>query len=424
MTALIAAADWAIGTRASLGPLYILPMITAALALSRLQVLALALLCSLLRWRFDLPAPPVEAALRFAFAFIGYSGTGLFVIALAGIRHERELRQEAEHQLRILVESSPAAILTVDGRGVVLAANRAADNLVMTSPGSTIVGRTVGPYLPVLADALQFDSGPDGLRTSAQCQGFRENGEIFLANTWFSSWNSDEGKRLAAIVVDSSEEMRDREEESLRHLELSNRIAAAAVAHEVRNLCAAISVVSANLRSKHEPDDDFQALTSLVTALEKIASLEPRSRGDLVAGVALRPVLDDLRIVIEPQWRETEGVVRWQIPHDLPDVLAERQGLLLAFLNLAQNSHRAVQGCPLRDLSIAASSLDGKVIIRFRDSGPGVTSPDSLFEPFQPAAEGTGLGLYISRAVVRSYGGDLRLDPADRSCVLIELEHA
>jgi signal transduction histidine kinase len=425
MTALIATADWAIGTRASLGPLYILPMITAALVFTRAQIVGLALVFSTLRWRFDLPAPPhLEAGLRFAFAFVSYSGTGLFVIALASIRREQELRREAEQQLKILVESSPAAILTVDERGIVLAANRAAYNLVMIPPGGTLVGRAIGPYLPVLADALQFDSGPEGLRTAAQCQAFRDNGEIFLANTWFSSWNSGEGMRLAAIVVDSSEEMRDREEESLRHLVLSNQIAAAAVSHEVRNLCGAISVLSSNLRSKYSPDEDIQALSSLTAALEKIASLEPQTRsGETLSEIAVRPVLDDLRIVIEPQWREIDGAVHWLIPPDLPGVMAERHGLLLAFLNLAQNSHRAVQECGLRELHIAAGAADGKVILRFRDSGPGVSAPDRLFAPFQPAADGNGLGLYISRAVVRSYGGDLRLDASDSSCFLIELEH-
>ena len=77
-------------------------------------------------------------------------------------------------------------------------------------------GRAIGEYLPVLLDALQFDPGPEGLRTAAQAQGRRWTMQIFLANAWFSSYMAEEGKRLAAIVVDSSEEMRDRgEEESL-----------------------------------------------------------------------------------------------------------------------------------------------------------------------------------------------------------------
>ena len=49
-----------------------------------------------------------------------------------------------------------------------------------------------------------------------KCYGRREDGDIFLAHTWFSTYGAREGTRLAAIVVDSSEEMRDREEQNLR----------------------------------------------------------------------------------------------------------------------------------------------------------------------------------------------------------------
>src|SRR5258707_357443 len=115
---------------------------------------------------------------------------------------------------------------------------------VLYIPGAeTLRGRAIAEYLPVLADALRMDLPPEGFRTAAQCQGRRENGEIFLAHTWFSSYASERGTRLAAIVVDTSEEMREREEQNLQQLLVSNRIIAAAVSHELRNLCGAVSLV-------------------------------------------------------------------------------------------------------------------------------------------------------------------------------------
>lgn len=443
MIVVIATADRAIGNRASLGLLYMLPMVVAATALQPVYVIALALVCSALRSWFDIPAPQLEIFLRFLFAFIAYSGAGLFVIALmrnrattlehiARIRREQELRHEAEEQVSLLVESSPAAIITIGQDGKVLAANRAASSLVMLPSAESLRGQEISRYFPVLGAALQFESGAnDGgngapLRAAAQCQAFRDNGEIFLASLWFSSWNSPAGKRLAAIVVDSSEEMRDREEENLRQLLRANQIAAAAVSHEVRNLCGAISLVSSNVAARYstEADPDMQAMCSLVKALDKLASVELQTRiSDSVEEVEPRALLDDLRIVIEAQWRENGGAVHWHVPASLPRVMAERYGLLQACLNLAQNSLRATEGSPIRELSITASVEDGNLNLRFEDSGPGVSNPERLFAPFQPGADGTGLGLYVSRAMLRTYGGDLKWAPSCRgACFTIELE--
>ncbi len=446
LVGVIAAADWAVGNRMSLGVLYVLPMMVGGAALGQLQIVALALVCSSLRSTFDLPSPPIEMLLRFVFALIAYSVSGLMVAGLIRNRHaalehlerirrEQELRREAEEQLRTLAESSPAAIFTVGGDGVVLAANNAANQIFGLSGNDSLRGQNIARYLPVLGDALQVGIAIAGLRTSAQSQAYRADGEIFLAHTWFSSYRAGEHKRLAAIVVDTSEEMREHEEESLRQAIQGNHIAAAAISHEVRNLCSAISVVSAGLREKQglAEDDEFQALESLVRGLEAVSSLDLQARtrrheteeeNEEPEEISLQSVLDDLRIVIEPEWREIEGAVQWNNTAPLPSVLADRHGLLQVFLNLAKNSHRAVRTCAVRELRVTVEADERKALVRFRDTGSGIASPGRLFEPFQPGADGSGLGLYVSRAVVRGYGGDLRFEPqaGGGSCFAVELQ--
>ncbi len=430
---LVAASDWYVGNRASLGLFYMLPVMLGATVLAPVEIGALAVVCSVLRSVFDLPSPRVEMLLRFVFAVLAYTGSGLFVAALMRnralvvrhldrLRHEEKLRREAEEQLRLLVESSPAAILTADAAGAVLACNKAANTLFLSG---SLAGKRIGDYVPLLADALTPGTATDGFRAAAECQGRRENGEIFLAQTWFSSYSTPHGTRLAAIVVDVSEEMRDREEEGMRQLVRGNRIAAAAVAHEVRNLCSAISLLCSNLKDKHPiaEDEDFQGLTALAGGLERVASgALSGSLHDTLVEVALQDVLDDLRIVIEPDWREIGGAVVWRLAHAMPVVLAERHGLLHVFLNLAKNAHRAVQTGSIRELRVSVSEDERAVHVRFEDSGPGIADPGRLFQAFQSGADGAGLGLYLSRAVVRGYGGDLCFEPESEStCFRIDL---
>jgi two-component system, LuxR family, sensor kinase FixL len=436
LVTVVAFADRAAGNAVSLSVFYILPMMVGATILEPVQIAGLALLCAAFRARFDVPSSQAEAVLRFIFASLAYFTTGLFVMALVRnreqtvehlgeIQREHELRQEAEAQLSGVMESSPAAILTVDRLGRVLAANQAANRLFSIPSGQSLQGRTIEHYLPVLGDALSLEAGPEAFRTAAQCQGRRENGDVFLAHTWFSSYGTATGTRLAAIVVDASEEIREREEQNLRQLMEYNRIAASGVSHEVRNLCGALSLLSSNLREKHNlgGDADYKGLVTLVKGLERIATFDLQARGrDTVEAVPLQEVLGHLRIMIEPAWQEADGRVDWSVPLFLPAVVADPQGLLQVFLNLAHNSLRAVGESPSRRLDVQVLVQERMALISFQDSGPGVEAPERLFQPFQPGADGTGLGLYISRAMVRSYGGDLRFDPgAGGCCFVVEL---
>jgi signal transduction histidine kinase len=73
-------------------------------------------------------------------------------------------------------------------------------------------------------------------------------------------------------------------------------------------------------------------------------------------------------------------------------------------------------------LKVAVLHDAHKVSIRVIDTGPGVAHPERLFQPFQLGADVTGLGLYVSRAIIRAYGGNLRYEKQDRgACFVVEL---
>jgi signal transduction histidine kinase len=88
-------------------------------------------------------------------------------------------------------------------------------------------------------------------------------------------------------------------------------------------------------------------------------------------------------------------------------------------LNLIKNSKRALETADFKQIDISASSSGGRVFIRVTDTGPGIASVEKLFQPFQQGAEATGLGLYLSRALMRSLRGDLRHDPAVSGCSFV-----
>jgi C4-dicarboxylate-specific signal transduction histidine kinase len=127
--------------------------------------------------------------------------------------------------------------------------------------------------------------------------------------------------------------------------------------------------------------------------------------------VEVSSLMDESRVLIDGMCRESGIDIEWNIQEDLPMLRADRYGLIQVFLNVAKNSQRAMESSPAKRLRVCASVENEHVLIRFQDTGPGVTHPEQLFRPFQPGASTTGLGLYISRSIMRSFGGDLIYEP-------------
>jgi signal transduction histidine kinase len=255
-----------------------------------------------------------------------------------------------------------------------------------------------------------------------QCRGERANGDVFLANVFFSTYKTAAGPRLAALVVDASEEMREREETNLEQVLSGSRILVGAVSHEVRNVCGAITIICENLARGGllHGNKDFEALGSLVEALNRIASLELKQSAAAESGIIdVAETLDDLRIVLEPHCAEADIILEWNVPEEIPPVVGDRHRLFQALLNLTKNSQRALESSARKRIEIRVTVAPTIVSVRVTDSGAGIDSPERLFQPFQKGAEDTGLGLYLSRAFVRSFRGDLRYDPAVEGCSFV-----
>ena len=426
LVAAIAVTDWLTKPYISLGFLYLFPIIIVGGFLSRTPTIGVALVCAVLQEAFS-NLPENEAIFRLVLSSIGFSGTGLFVSELLKNRRivlehveelesEVKLRRDAEDQLQVLVESSPAAIVTIDAKGRILLANQAAQQLLAPN-ASSLKGQPISSYLPSLQTVVQTQPSR-AFRTTLQCRGQRSTGEVFLAGVWFSTYNTVSGHRLAAVIVDLSEDLRNREDLSLDHLLKSSRILLGAMAHEVRNLCGAAVVLHKNL--SRVPDlqhnEDFQALSSLIQSLERISALSVKAPSDAAVTVELTSLLDEVRVLIEGAYRESGIEIEWRVRENLPLVRADRYGLIQVFLNLAKNSQRAMASTETRKLRVSTSLEEKHVTVRVEDTGVGIAHPENLFRPFQPGAETAGLGLYVSRSIMRSFGGELLYEPRAQGC--------
>lgn len=194
----LAVVDWLTKPYVSIGFLYLFPIMLAAGFLPRWVLALLGLACAVLSALYS----SLDLSFtRLGFETLALTGCGLFVSELL---RNRRLSLESQERLRVLVETSPAAIVTVDERGFIELANRAASELIAPRDGN-LVGNPIAAFLPELHHALRWEEGPQ-FRTTMQCRGHRDTGESFLADVWFSTYKEGTKPKVAAIIADVTEE--------------------------------------------------------------------------------------------------------------------------------------------------------------------------------------------------------------------------
>jgi C4-dicarboxylate-specific signal transduction histidine kinase len=117
------------------------------------------------------------------------------------------------------------------------------------------------------------------------------------------------------------------------------------------------------------------------------------------------------------------------IDSSLPTLKADATQLEIVLHNLLSNAIDAVTQVqrPWRRIELNAQRQGECVVVRVEDSGPGIASQvlAKLFEPFVTSKpDGMGLGLAISRSLVRARGGDLTFERSRRlrgACFVVRI---
>ena len=127
----------------------------------------------------------------------------------------------------------------------------------------------------------------------------------------------------------------------------------------------------------------------------------------------LNELITEIVETVRQRAAETQAVIHWEPAADLPRLLFDPEGLSRAILNVVTNALDAVEGRPHAavTISVAADREAGLVRVRVADNGAGMT-PETLADIFNlfastKGARGTGLGLTVSRKILREHGGEI-----------------
>ncbi len=135
--------------------------------------------------------------------------------------------------------------------------------------------------------------------------------------------------------------------------------------------------------------------------------------------VDLRKVLEESLTLREYDLKVNNVSLEREIAEDLPSVFGDPHQLEQVFLNIVNNALDAMvenygegngDGSASGLLKVRVFKKDAYVCVEFDDSGPGITDPSRIFDPFyttKSVGKGTGLGLSICYGIVKEHGGEI-----------------
>ena len=128
----------------------------------------------------------------------------------------------------------------------------------------------------------------------------------------------------------------------------------------------------------------------------------------------LAALVTDIVETVQQRADESGTTVRWSPPDDLPWMIFDPEGISRAVLNVVSNALDAVESRPDPVVEIrVVIDRDAKLVrIVVSDNGQGMDAETlaTVFNLFvsTKGSRGTGLGLTVSRKILREHGGDIR----------------
>jgi PAS domain S-box-containing protein len=347
-----------------------------------------------------------------------------------------------------LIEAMSDAVLVLDRRGMVVAANHRFIH-AFGAEGAAAVGRPC----PRAGNCPTEGSDPDPPCMGCEIATTRAPRRALQIlpdasgqqRCWEATLNPvlDEQGQVS-LVVEVWRDITDRSqlEAQLSHSErlASLGLLAAGVAHEINNPLAAVlagvEVLERLLGRTSLPVEEAEEATEVLRLLrqetrrcsettDKLLLLGQQHASHSV-WVNMNRAASDTLALLSFATRKQGIVVRAELAEQLPSVWGREGALRGTLMNLCLNAVQAMPGGGT--LTVRTRLAGDSVALEVEDDGPGIL-PEHLsriWDPFfttKPVGQGTGLGLSITQRIVTDHGGDIRVTstPGRGACFIMTL---
>lgn len=242
----------------------------------------------------------------------------------------------------------------------------------------------------------------------------------------------DKGEVIKAVhYVKDITERRQMEEQ----MRLTEKLAAigqlsAGLAHEINNPLGGIRLCFNNListemdaltRQKHI-DVINRGLQRIQDVIKQLLDFSKQTEL-MIAPCSVNKLIENVLALTEYVISKKGITVIKEFDFNMPELMVDKNKIEQVFLNIILNAVQAM-GERKGILRIRTIAENGKCIIAFTDTGPGIPEHilPRIFDPFfttKPVGEGTGLGLSVSKSIIEQHNGEIKVSTSEKGTTFI-----
>ena len=353
-----------------------------------------------------------------AFAELGEA----FRAVMKDFRAARAEKEESYRYLQTIMQHVGIGLISFKQDGAVNLINTAAKRLLRVSYLKNV--QALGDFSPKLVSTLmELRSGEKALVKVV------DGDELLQLAVYATEFKLRDERYTLVSIQNIQSELEEMEIEAWQKL---TRV----LTHEIMNSVAPIASLASTANDLledadvpasgdgHAPDEWSDTISDVHGALQTI---EKRSEGLLTFVNAYRRLtrvprpdfrifpaanlFDNIADLLEPQMRARGIHFRRSIQPEGLDLTADPELIEQVLINLVKNAMQAVAGTPEAEVRLLARIDDrGRAVIQVIDNGPGIVEEamEKIFIPFfTTKKEGSGIGLSLSREIMRQHGGSI-----------------
>jgi PAS domain S-box-containing protein len=334
-----------------------------------------------------------------------------------------QVLRDREVRLDAIFRTVGDAIVTIDMHGVVSDVSPAAEAMIGYSR-EELIGQPMelfltGESMRVLHDRREKARRGEPLSAIVELEARRKDGTTLPLEAK-ARFLREDGHPVSVVAI-----LRDVSEKKAVEQQRADFLAM--LTHDIRNPLGVILgyadllIEMAQQRDATEEEEILgklrtNALTvhSLVTNYLDLSRIEAGHFALAKKPMALNDVLRQVQRQYEAEARRLHLSLEMSLQEELPSIEGNPLALERVFTNLLQNALKFTPA--LGRVTLSSAQRNGEVVAAVTDTGPGIAPEEipSLFEKYKRAQssqyqEGTGLGLFIARALVEAHGGRIEV---------------